>query len=536
MPGNGLRAYGFHAADREEAARSIQPLPTGSESMAADEGAGGEGLARAYLRNAFSSAELPELTNPTVNGSGSEFALLGVDEPPLKPTRTYRFTQTVDGVPVYGSLVTVELDADGGLVSINSALGAPQGVSSVPSFPPEQAAEGIRHYAGRAEARAEVIRLAYYYDPEGGRWHLAYIGEDVLVAHDAVYDPRSAPVPLADFVIDAHDGRLIATLPRACAADGVDGLNRPRRFETSFDVVTSREVMRDAALNIHTQDFAFRDVGRDFNNLPGAYVAAPPLPWSPAAVSAHANAQVVGSFLHRVLRRRGLDDRGGPMVSSINCVWSAMGSSGRDWPNSFWIKNQVVYGQRASGGGFRSFADALDMVAHEFFHGVTQHSARLDFSGQTGALNESYSDIFGVLIANGLAPDWGAWRWVIGADTGLPLRDMSNPGRFGHPAHMSQYRNLPPGNDSGGIHSNCGIHNRAAFAVMTARDAQGRYLFAPALIAQLFYLALLGLGPTALFADSRRSVELQAQSLLRNDPRRGEKLNAVAEGFASAGI
>lgn len=539
MPENGLRAYGFHAADRGEVVRAIRPSSAGAAGGGATgEGrADGEGTARRYLRNAFSSSELPELTNPPVNGFRSEFTLAGVDESPLKETKTFRFTQTLDGVPVYGSLVTVELDAAGELVSLNSALGEPRGLSGVPGLTPEQAEEAVRLYSARPEARAAVLRLWYYYDSREELWHLAYIGEDVYVSPDAGYGGQEAPpMLLADFVIDAHDGRLIEALPRACAADGVDALNRPRRFETTFDVVTSRELMKDSTLNIHTQDFAFQDVGRNFNSLPGTYVNVPPLPWNPTAVSAHANAEIVGSFLLRVLGRRGLDNRGGPMVSSINCVWSQMGSNGHAWPNSFWIKNQVVYGQRQTGGGFRSFAVALDMVGHEFFHGVTQYSARLDYRGQTGALNESYSDIFGVLIANGLAPDWDAWRWEIGADTGQPLRDMSNPGRFGHPEHMSQYRNLPLGEDFGGIHLNCGIHNKAAFAIMSARDAQGRHLFAPVVIARLFYLALLGLGPTALFADSRRSVELQARTVFRNDPQQAQKLNAIAEGFTSAGI
>src|SRR5215208_4897682 len=133
MPGNGLRAYGFHAADRGEVARSIRPWSVGPDvDEMTDEApapADEESVARRYLDNAFSSNELPELTNPPVNEFRSEFTSSGTDESPLKGTKTFRFTQTVDGVPVYGSLVTVELDTAGELVSINSALGEPQGVS-----------------------------------------------------------------------------------------------------------------------------------------------------------------------------------------------------------------------------------------------------------------------------------------------------------------------------------------------------------------------------------------------------------------------
>lgn len=214
-----------------------------------------------------------------------------------------------------------------------------------------------------------------------------------------------------------------------------------------------------------------------------------------------------------------------------------MGSMGRHWPNSFWIKDQVVYGQRQQGAQFRSFAAALDMVGHEFFHGVIQFTARLDLKGQTGALNESYSDIFGLIIANGPNPDWNTWRWEIGADTGEPLRNVRQPSRINnHPEHMSQFRNLPLTVDFGGIHTNCGIHNRAAANIMTSLDPQGRFLFTPAMIAQLFYHAILGLGPTALFRDSRRMVEIQARTILRNSPTLNLQLEAISAGFAAAGI
>jgi bacillolysin/neutral peptidase B len=195
-----------------------------------------------------------------------------------------------------------------------------------------------------------------------------------------------------------------------------------------------------------------------------------------------------------------------------------------------------VYGQRQLGAQLWSFAAALDMVGHEFFHGVTENTARLDFHGQPGALNESYSDIFGVIIANG-PTSYANWRWLIGADTRQPLRDMRNPNSIGnHPAHMSQYQNVPQNDDFGGIHRNCGIHNKAAFNIMTSVDAQGRFLFSPAFIAQLFYNALPNLRPSSLFIDSRRMVESQARTMLRNDPQQAAKLNAISQGFAAVGI
>ena len=526
MPNNGLRAYGFHADDKRDATRAIRPQIAEEEAIDGFEindltGQDPETVARRYLSNAFSSEALPGLTLAGADGQNSQFTLLGVDESALKKTKTVRFRQSLNDIPVYGSLVTVELDAANELVCLHWALGEPQGVIPVPTLAPADVLDAVQRYSGyQGDARPSTPQLSYYYQPEQQSWRLVYITEDVICLSDErIESTITTRPPFADFVIDAHDGHLVDVLPRVCAATatGFDAMNQQRQFETSLCCYRGA-TDEDATLNIQTHDFAFQDVGASFTNLPGIYVTAPPLPWNQAAVSAHANAAVVANFLLAVLGRHGLDDRGSPLVSSINCVWAANGSTGRNWPNSYWIKDQVLYGQRESGAQSRTFAAALDMVGHEFFHGVTQYSSRLDFQGQTGALNESYSDIFGVLIANRPKPNWAQWRWEIGTDTGEPLRDMEQPSRFGHPEHMDQYQSLPLDNDSGGIHSNCGIHNKAAFNIMTSTDEQGRYLFVPPLMAQIFYHSLIVLGPTAVFSDSRRMVELQARTVLRNDP------------------
>jgi Zn-dependent metalloprotease len=542
VPENGLRAYGFHADDERAATETLRSNVEALTSET-DFGIAGppqpelEKVARQYLAGAFQSAALPSLTSPHLEGQDSEFQLAGIDWSSEKSTHTVRLRQALNGIPIYGSLVTIELSESYDLVSLNSALGEPTDVNAVPDLQPSEVGEIIRQTDGYQESVPESKpRLSYYYQTDEQRWRLVYIVEDVFPQPGSSETSATRMMPLVDFVIDAHDGQVVDLLPRACAVMALDALNREREIQTSFDPITALQQLHDANLNIHTRDFSFQDVGSSFNNLPGTQVKAPPLPWNPAAVSAHANAAVVARFFQNVLARHGLDGAGGPMISSINCVWTAMGSTGRHWANSFWIKNQVVYGQRQQGSQFRSFAAALDMVGHEFFHGVIQFTARLDLKGQTGALNESYSDIFGLIIANGPNPNWNAWRWQIGADTGEPVRDVRNPSNFKHPEHMSQFQNLPLNVDFGGIHTNCGIHNKAATNIMTSMDPQGRFLFTPTIIAKIFYNSILGLGPTALFADSRRMVELQARTLLRNSPTLNLQLNAISAGFAAAGI
>jgi Zn-dependent metalloprotease len=204
----------------------------------------------------------------------------------------------------------------------------------------------------------------------------------------------------------------------------------------------------------------------------------------------------------------------------------------------------MVYGQRNVDGEFRSYAAGLDVVAHEVFHGVTDRTARLEYAAQSGALNESYSDLAGIIISNREKPELSEWNWEMGEaldGTGIPLRDLSDPARYKQPAHMREYRNLPVtrSGDWGGVHVNSGIHNLAGYKIMTAKDEQGKCLFNSVSLAALFYLALTQyLSRTSLFSDSRRAVQLVARTLFRNDDPdvRRAKRRAIASAFDAVGI
>ncbi len=159
-------------------------------------------------------------------------------------------------------------------------------------------------------------------------------------------------------------------------------------------------------------------------------------------------------------------------------------------------------------------------------------------------MNESYSDIFGIIIANLNVPDRARWNWEIGeglSPDGKPFRDMSNPARFGQPDNMKDYQNFPETEDGdwGGVHTNSGIHNYAAFKVMTATDSSGKLLMTTEEIAAIFYLALTQqLSRTSRFSDSLRGVLLSAQTLFRALPpgERTARLDAITAAYSAAGI
>ncbi|NET54558.1 MAG: M4 family metallopeptidase, partial [Merismopedia sp. SIO2A8] len=194
-------------------------------------------------------------------------------------------------------------------------------------------------------------------------------------------------------------------------------------------------------------------------------------------------------------------------------------------------------------GQLHSLAIYQDIVAHEFFHGLNYQIAEFEYKRESGALDESYADIFAILVTNRNQPDISQWNWEfgIGLFEGVDcIRNVENPSSCGQPDNMNHYRIKPYYDDYGGVHDNNGIHNRAAYNLITSLDSQGNFLFNATSAAQLFYLALRKLGPTSRFIDSRRAVVQAAKTLSitrwRNDSTKIEKLRAIEKAFDQVGI
>lgn len=164
--------------------------------------------------------------------------------------------------------------------------------------------------------------------------------------------------------------------------------------------------------------------------------------------------------------RDSLDGRGMPLLATVHY--------GERYDNAFWDGSQMVFGD-GDGVVFDRFTKALDVIGHELAHGVTAHTAGLLYQGQPGALNESVSDVFGVLVKQHLLGQTAAEAdWLVGAELLLPtvqgraLRDLRNPGTAyddpalgtdPQPGHMDDY--VETTSDFGGVHINSGIPNRA---------------------------------------------------------------------------
>ncbi|MFB2896539.1 M4 family metallopeptidase [Aerosakkonemataceae cyanobacterium BLCC-F50] len=173
-------------------------------------------------------------------------------------------------------------------------------------------------------------------------------------------------------------------------------------------------------------------------------------------------------FFRDIYDRNSIDDRGMRLDSTVHY--------GVNYDNAFWNGNQMVYGD-GDGQIFNRFTKAVDVIAHELTHGVTENEAALIYYGESGALNESFSDVFGALVKQRLLNQTAEQAdWIIGEGlftekiNGVGIRSMKEPGtayndpllgKDPQPANVKdQYRGR---DDNGGVHINSGIPNRAFY-------------------------------------------------------------------------
>ena len=540
-PQKGLKAFSINALDKRGASacaklKKERPRAAAFAIVESSVPANVDAHTAAYnyLIQALESDSMPGFARPDTTPGASTFKTIGTSTQPLTRSTIVQFRQYVDKVPVYSSYVAVELDANNELLSIQSSLGGPTGGGPLAKLSPAAALAIAAKAAGRGlKAPLSPARLYHHYSPRKD-WRLAYIIEDMPVKKG------KTGASVRDYVIDANRGTVIAELNRhpSVVTSAEDDLGNTVAINVMAEGGVRR--MRDDTLNIETYDFSFRNpdpfTGDQAHLLPGDIVTDADGVFEPGAVSAHANAAVVANFLRNAVKRNNIDGRGGLLISSVHAVDvdpnNPNPADPQVWLNAFWNNRQMVYGQiRDENGVLRTLATHLDVVGHEMFHGVTGFTARLEYQGESGALNESYSDIFGVIIANSGEADLTKWDWRIGnglRPDGSALRDMSQKKTIADFDHG--------GRDHGMVHKNSQIHNFAFFSVAT-QAAAGNLVFTKEDLIAIFYSTLTGrLTQQSGFSDSRNGAINAVNTLFRDSPDREAKAAAVAAGFRAAGI
>ena len=365
-----------------------------------------------------------------------------------------RFQQLLDGVPVLGGELVVNLDADRDVLAASGEL-LPGSVARLPRVTAD---------AARAEALAAVAKAR-----KVSKARLTGSAPSL-----AVYDARLLGGP----------GPQGATLAWRLDVTGDSGL-------AIDDLVLIDAQRGNVAVRIQQIEEAKNRSVCDSNSTAAQLNCTAPVrvEGGPASGVADVNFayDYAGDTYDFFFNRLGRDSLDGAGLSLKSTVRYCPSPTQCPFQNAFWNGQQMVYGA--------GFAAADDVVGHELTHGVTDFSAHLFYYFQSGAINESLSDVFGEFIdqTNGEGTDTPDVKWRLGEDIpGIGAgRDMEDPTTQGHPDRMASdlYFADPNFLDNGGVHINSGVNNKAAFLMTDGGTHNGRTVSALGIpkVAQIYY-------------------------------------------------
>jgi Zn-dependent metalloprotease len=403
-------------------------------------------------------------------------------------TSHIRYRQARHGLPVIGGELIVHLDADG---VVSAATASPLGERD-PGPVAEVAAEAARLHARLATpvvgAQAAPPRLVYVVSARDGELHLAW--ETLVTA-----TPPDG-IPEDDLVyVDAHSGAVADVHPQVFTA-------RVRKVYSANNTTDLPGTLLRSEGGPPSSDV---DVNAAYDNTGTTYDAY--------------------SYF---FGRDSFDNAGATLISSVHY--------GTNVVNAYWNGTQMNYGD-GDGVTAGPFARGLDVTGHELTHAVTASTWAGRYEQESGALNESWSDIFGEVAeyyADGQVVSADTWK--VGEDVWTPnvagdaLRYMNDPAADGRSIDWYPNRTVvatpDSSNDWGGVHTNSGISNLAfELAVMGGRHPRGRSTIpVPAIgmdkAARIFYLAATSyMTSTTDFAAARVATARAASALFGPDER-----------------
>ncbi len=416
------------------------------------------------------------------------------------------------------------------------------------------AAENVEH-ASFIKLGLQAARLAYWSDPINNEWHLVY-----------ELDVFPNAISRYTVLVDAVSGSVLKSYQRHCllsnskqahthalpkqeeppqgaevttAKDLLDitrSLNVWRENSTVYLIDGSRPMFKPASFKLDNPIGAIWTLdakNTNPNNLKVDQIKSTNNTWAKNAVSAHYNAGIAFEYYTNTHSRNSINGKGGSIISVIN----VNDESGGGLDNAFWNGQAMFYGNGAQ--SFNPLARGLDVAGHEMSHGVIESTANLDYEGESGAINESFADVFGVLIDR---DDWKVGEDVVRLSE-FPsgaLRNMSDPhngaqtGDYGRwqPRHVNeQYKGTA---DNGGVHINSGIPNYAFYLFVQELAKTSNESAAKGVAEKVYYKALSQyLTRSSKFKELRPAVEQACIDLHGNN---SAIHNAAKKAFDMVGI
>lgn len=353
-----------------------------------------------------------------VRNPASELSLMQVGTDNFGLT-TARYQQVYQGIPVYGAVLFVHFNRDGQIMSANGRFVPDLNLNPSPALTEEAAANAAIRSVAKGAA-ADAINASA---PVLVIYHPGMVQNQPAVARLAYHTTVGNDFDVRQFVfVDAQNGYILGQFEGIYNDDeAVAAKNR-----TTYDLG-------------NTTNYGGATECRGEGDGPSGDTDCD---------QAHDFAGDTYDYYSNAFGRDSLDDAGMPLNSYVHYS--------TNYINAFWNGFVMTYGD--------SMAED-DVVAHELTHGVTEFSAGLIYAYQPGALNESYSDIFGETVDQ-LFSNGNSDAWAIGEDINIPgefvgpFRDMANPNLFGDPGSTDDplYHCVP--SDNGGVHINSGVSNK----------------------------------------------------------------------------
>ncbi|MBW4619820.1 MAG: M4 family metallopeptidase [Cyanosarcina radialis HA8281-LM2] len=367
---------------------------------------------------------------------------------------TVKYQQVYNGIPIIGAEINVNLSKDGSLLAMTG-----------------EAATNLNLNANPQVSADEAIKTALKVAEKQDKLSLSNVNvtkPELKIYQPGIFDPGSGKARLV-WSIEITPKSLLP-IERIVLVDAVkpntivltwnnnpDARNRQTHTASNTETIPGTQVCWEWSVGVNCK-------------IPTG---------TSDAAAAHTFAADTYDFYFNNHGRDSLNGAGGVIRSTVQY--------GLNYQNAFWNGTQIVYGA--------GFSQADDVVGHELTHGVTQYTSNLLYYYQSGAINESFSDLWGefVDLTNGKGNDTAAVRWKIGED--LPgigaIRDMKNPTLFGEPDKMTSPNYYLGDDDNGGVHTNSGVNNKAVFLMTDGGSFNGRVITGIGItkVAKIYYRA-----------------------------------------------
>lgn len=482
-----------------------------------------------------------------------ELKIASVNE--VEGEKFYRVQQYYNNIPVYGNSVVLGVDENGNALGLTSNTSVVQDVDTAPSISLSEAQKSLEEFL-----EGQKPKDMAFYSPNELVIYTLDDGENILVYNIvASFSIDNGEQRNFECFVDAHTGEVIKLLSldlyEVVDAEGKDSTGNNRDFIVN-QKSSSEYILQDETRNINIYNVGNNPLTYKFydsNNNPAKtyesieyveylsdgkkvqIVSNSANQWDDSsAITLMANLKDTYDFYDKILSRKGTNGKKNIINGFYNDSMPSMGSyNAYCWGTALYWQNEVLL----SFGTDNEIS--VDTVGHEYTHGVERSISGMEYEGESGAIMEAYSDIFGELVEDysidGIMD--GDCDWIHGR------RNMVDPSKNKYPSKYNgkYFRSIEnkldrhgnSKNDYGGVHTNNTVLSHAAYLMFNGIDGNENMKLNTEMLSKIWYRSLLLLHSDSTFEQCANSVYKSAQSMKGITD---EQLSCIVKAFKAVDI